>query len=70
MNRPIKAVAIFTLVLSLILLINLTWIQAFQTKQLAENPKNSRQYLDMRQRQRGQISAGCLLYTSPSPRDD
>lgn len=70
MNRPIKAVAIFTLVLSLILLINLTWIQAFQTKQLAENPKNSRQYLDMRQRQRGQISAGGQVLAQSTANED
>lgn len=57
------------MILTVILLINLTYIQAFQTKELAENPLNARQFYDMKQRQRGQISAGGQVLAE-SVRDD
>ena len=57
------------MILTVILLINLTYIQAFQTKELAENPLNARQFYDLKQRQRGQISAGGQVLAE-SVRDD
>ncbi|WP_145942220.1 penicillin-binding transpeptidase domain-containing protein [Corynebacterium glyciniphilum] len=58
MNRSIRNVSVFTFVLVVILLVNLTWIQGFQTSRYAENSLNSRQYYEMKSIPRGQISAG------------
>lgn len=58
MNRSIRNVSVFTFVLVIILLVNLTWIQGFQTSRYAENSLNARQYYEMKSIPRGQISAG------------
>ncbi|WCZ35616.1 Penicillin-binding protein A [Corynebacterium heidelbergense] len=58
MNKSIRAVTLFSFLLIVALIANLTYIQAFQTKSLAENPLNNRQFLEMKHRPRGQISAG------------
>ncbi|MFD5868986.1 penicillin-binding transpeptidase domain-containing protein [Corynebacterium sp. NPDC060344] len=58
MNKSIRQVMLFTVVLIVFLLANLTWVQAFRTEQYAENPLNSRQFLEEKSRHRGQISAG------------
>lgn len=58
MNRSIRAVTIFCLLLVVAMVANLTWIQGFQTDRLAKNSLDRRQYYDMKSRQRGQISAG------------
>lgn len=57
MNKPIRNVAIFGFILVAVLLVNLTYIQAFSTEQLANNPKNSRQFLEAKSQQRGSITA-------------
>lgn len=58
MNKSIRQVMLFTLVLIVLLLANLTWVQTFRTEQYAENPLNTRQFLEEKSRHRGQISAG------------
>lgn len=58
MNRSIRFTSIFTLLLILVLVINLTIIQAFSREKYAENPLNKRAFIEMKQQQRGQISAG------------
>lgn len=58
MNRSIRNVSVFTFVLVIILLVNLTWIQGFQTSRYSENSLNARQYYEMKSIPRGQISAG------------
>ncbi len=58
MNKSIRQVMMFTVVLIVLLLANLTWVQAFRTEKYAENPLNSRQFLEEKSRHRGQISAG------------
>lgn len=58
MNRSIRAVATFSFLLVLALIANLTYIQAFQQDELANNPLNNRQYLKLKIIARGQISAG------------
>ncbi|AZA10370.1 penicillin-binding transpeptidase domain-containing protein [Corynebacterium gerontici] len=58
MNRSIRFTSIFTLLLVLVLLINLTIIQAFSREKYAENPLNKRAFIEMKQQPRGQISAG------------
>lgn len=58
MNRSIRFVSIFSLILILILLANLTVIQAFRQDEYAGNPLNQRDFLEMQTQPRGQISAG------------
>ncbi|WP_295625908.1 penicillin-binding transpeptidase domain-containing protein [uncultured Corynebacterium sp.] len=58
MNKSIRQVLLFSIVLIVLLLANLTWVQAFRTEQYAENPLNTRQFLEEKSRNRGQISAG------------
>ncbi|WIM67730.1 penicillin-binding transpeptidase domain-containing protein [Corynebacterium breve] len=58
MNRSIRFGAIFALLLTLVLLVNLTIVQVFSEEKYAQNPLNSRGYITMKQTQRGQINAG------------
>ncbi|MTD91654.1 penicillin-binding transpeptidase domain-containing protein [Corynebacterium hiratae] len=58
MNRSIRLVSLFALILTAVLLVNLTVVQAFSTDKYAHNPKNVRGYLEMRTTPRGQIFAG------------
>ncbi|APT91605.1 penicillin-binding protein [Corynebacterium phocae] len=57
MNRSIRIMALFSLLLVAILLVNLTVIQAFSTDKYAENPLNRRGYYELRTIARGQIYA-------------
>lgn len=41
MNRTIRIVSVFSLLLVLILLVNLTWVQVFRTDELADNPSTA-----------------------------
>lgn len=58
MNKSIRITAIFSLVLTLILLVNLTVIHAFSEDKYAKNPKNMRGFYEMQTIARGQIYAG------------
>lgn len=58
MNRTIRQGAIFSLILIVILLINLTVIQGFREDEYAQNALNPRGTYDMREVQRGNISTG------------
>lgn len=58
MNRAIRITSIFSLLLILILIANLTWIQGFRDSELAQNPLNARGFLETKSTPRGQISAG------------
>lgn len=66
MNKSIRYTAIFALLLTVALLINLTIVQVFKTDAYADNPLNKRGYLDMQQIPRGQITAanGVVLASS------
>lgn len=64
MNRSIRFVSIFALVLTLILLANLTVIQAFREDDYAHNPLNQRDFLELQTQPRGQISAGGQVLAS------
>ena len=70
MNKSIRQVMLFTVVLIVLLLANLTWVQAFRTEQYAENPLNSRQFLEEKSRHRGQISAGGEILARSQLGDD
>ena len=64
MNRSIRLAAAFALVLILILLANLTWIQAFKEEDYANNPLNRRGFYEMKSIPRGQISTGGVVLAS------
>ncbi|RCV50949.1 peptidoglycan D,D-transpeptidase FtsI family protein [Marinitenerispora sediminis] len=58
MNQPIRRLALFSLALFGVLLLNITWIQAIQAESLREHPLNNRQYVDRLTVPRGPIVAG------------
>lgn len=58
MNKSIRAVGVFTLLLVVVMLANLTYVQAFSRATYAENSRNARQYMELKSRLRGQITAG------------
>ena len=64
MNRSIRLAAAFALVLILILLANLTWIQAFKEDEYADNPLNQRGFYELKSIPRGQISTGGVVLAS------
>lgn len=70
MNRSIRFVAIFSLLLTLVLLVNLTVIQAFREDEYADNPLNARGFLEMKSIPRGQISAGGQVLAASSPDEE
>lgn len=70
MNRAIRSVTIFSFILVLILIANLTFIQVFQTGSLAHNPLNSRQFLAAKSIERGQITAGGQVLAESTLGDD
>ncbi len=61
MNNSIRKASVFALLLTLVLLVNLSIIQVFSTEKYAENPRNNRQFLEAKSQQRGQITAGGLV---------
>lgn len=58
MNKSIRLVSLFAILLTAVLLVNLTVVQALSEDKYAHNPKNVRGYLEMRTTPRGQIFAG------------
>lgn len=58
MNRSIRWGAIFAILLTLVLLVHITVVQAFSENKYAGNPLNARGFLDAQQIPRGNISAG------------
>lgn len=67
MNKPIRRLAIFALALFGVLLVNITWIQAFAAQDLREHPENTRRAVDRLNQQRGPIVAGGeeIAYSEP-----
>ncbi|GAA3738938.1 peptidoglycan D,D-transpeptidase FtsI family protein [Salinactinospora qingdaonensis] len=58
MNTPIRRLALFTMALFGVLLLNITWIQAIQGESLREHPFNNRQYAERLESPRGPIVIG------------
>ncbi|MDO5032150.1 penicillin-binding protein 2 [Corynebacterium sp.] len=58
MNKSIRLVALFSLLMTAVLLINLTVVQAFSEDKYAQNPRNMRSFYDVQTTPRGQIYAG------------
>lgn len=70
MNRAIRFTALFALLLTVVLLVNLTIVQAFRQDEYANNALNRRAYLALQEIQRGQISAqGEVLASSVQDED-
>lgn len=61
MNRSIRQVSLFSLLLVLVLLVNFTVIHAFRADEYANNPLNRRAFLEMKQQPRGEITTGDLV---------
>lgn len=61
MNKSVRNVAVFSLFMVLILLINLTVIQGFREDEYAQNPLNARAFYENKQIDRGQINAAGLV---------
>nr|WP_234034585.1 penicillin-binding protein 2 [Corynebacterium antarcticum] len=60
-NRSIRATAVFTMLLIVILVANLTRVQVFSEDRYAHNALNKRQYHEMQSIPRGQISTDGLV---------
>ena len=58
LDKPLRRVSIFALVLILALMININYIQGSQAEKLQKDPLNNRQFLDILNRDRGRIMAG------------
>ncbi|MEV8477010.1 penicillin-binding protein 2 [Streptomyces sp. NPDC051173] len=63
MNKPVRHVAVFSLLLVLAVLVRATWIQAAQAGSLDGNPHNPRQAIAAHSRPLGNILAGGKLLT-------
>lgn len=69
MNRAIRHLSIFCLVLTLILIANLTFIHGFRQEQYAENPHNPRIRIETQSIARGAITAGGQVLAQSHPDD-
>ncbi|WKD56619.1 Penicillin-binding protein A [Corynebacterium capitovis DSM 44611] len=58
MNKAIRLGAVLSLLLTVVLLINFTVIQGFREERYAQNPLNSRTFIELKQINRGNINAG------------
>ncbi|MDA8370123.1 MAG: penicillin-binding protein 2 [Nocardiopsaceae bacterium] len=58
MNKPIRRLAVFSMALFGVLLLNITWIQGFQADALREHEFNSRQFVESLTQARGAILVG------------
>lgn len=58
MNKSIRLAAVFAIVLTAVLLVRLTVVQAFSDEKYADNPKNLRGFYEMQTTPRGQIYSG------------
>ena len=67
MNRSIRATALFSLLLTVILLVNLSVIQVFSEDKWAKNPKNMRNFYETAAIARGQIYAGTTVLAQSTP---
>jgi penicillin-binding protein A len=72
LDKPLRRVSIFALVLILALMININYIQGSQAQKLQKDPLNNRQFLDILNRDRGKIMAGGteLAYSARTGRSD
>lgn len=70
MNRPVRRVAVATLVLFGLLIANANYVQVFQGSQLRADPGNTRVLLDEYERQRGTVVVDGRAIAESVPTDD
>lgn len=70
MNKPIRAVSIFSMVLFLALMLNVTYVQFWRAEDLAADPRNGRATAEAFSRQRGPILVGDRPVARSVPIDD
>lgn len=71
MDKPVRRVAIFALLLFFGLMAQVNYVQGSQAESLRTDKRNSRQYADIFNQPRGQISAGGeVLVTSQKSKED
>ncbi|WP_030170541.1 peptidoglycan D,D-transpeptidase FtsI family protein [Spirillospora albida] len=67
MDKPIRRVAIFALLLFFGLMAQVNYVQGSQAEDLRTDARNSRQYSDVFNNPRGQISTGGVVLVSSTP---
>lgn len=70
MNTSIRWGAFGSILLTVLLLANFTWVQAFHEEEYARNPLNNRNFIEAKKVERGQISAGGQILAESSPAGD
>ena len=70
MNRQIRVLALFSLILLLALMANITFVQYFEQNAYAKKSDNGRVIQESYSRQRGQILAGSLVIAKSVPSKD
>ena len=70
MNKSIRLGAGIALLLIVALLVNFTVVQGFREEKYAQSPLNSRTVVELRQINRGQISAGGQVLAESHPLED
>ena len=70
MNKSIRLGAGIALLLIVALLVNFTVVQGFREEKYAQSPLNSRTVVELRQINRGQISAGGQVLAESHPLAD
>lgn len=70
MNRPIRTLSVFCLLLFLALMLNATYLQYFKSKSLNDDPRNRRVIQAAFSRQRGAILAGKTAVAHSVPSKD
>jgi penicillin-binding protein A len=70
MNKPIRAMSIFCLLLFVGLMVNATWLQYLQADELSENQFNRRVIVESFSRERGAILVGRDPVAESQPSDD
>ena len=70
MNTSIRWGAFGSILLTVLLLANFTWVQAFHEDEYARNPLNARNFIEAKKVERGQISAGGQILAESTPVGD
>ena len=61
MNKPIRNIMFFALIMVIILMANLSIVHVFKEDEYANNPLNRRMFIKAKLQPRGQISAGGIV---------
>lgn len=70
MNTSIRWGAFGSILLTVLLLANFTWVQGFHEEDYARNPLNARNFIEAKKVERGQINAGGQILAESTPVGD